>query len=189
MIESIPLESVIVSSSSRRPVRAPDYQAENGALVWLVEEAAKAPGEIFQRLVEASVRLTGAQSAGVSLLNRDQGKFIWPAVAGVWEPYVWGGTPRDFGPCGTVLDRDCPLLFTRPERHFSYLAGVSPHIQEGLLVPFHVAGKAVGTIWVVVHDGSRQFDSEDERVLISLSKFTSAAYRTLADIGALKYLN
>jgi two-component system, NtrC family, sensor kinase len=55
---------------------------------------------------------------------------------------------------------------------------------EALLVPFHVGGTAVGTVWVVAHDESRQFDAEDQRVLESLGKFAATAYQvrlTIAD--------
>ena len=50
------------------------------------------------------------------------------------------------------------------ERHFSNFAKVEPRIVEALLVPFHVGGVAVGTIWVSSRDGSKRFDAEDARV-------------------------
>jgi GAF domain-containing protein len=189
MNEPATLDSVLVSSALRRSLRTPDHQAESSVLVWLAEEMARAPAAIFDRLVEAVLKLTRAQSAGVSLLSQRQGKFVWPAVAGDWSAHAWSGTPRDFGPCGTVLDRDQALYFARPQRYFHYLADVSPSVEEGLLVPFHIDGKAMGTIWAVAHDADRQFDSEDERLLVGLSGFTSAAYRTLSGSGALAYLD
>src|SRR5262249_45374996 len=93
--------------------------------------------------------------------------FYWPAIAGAWQPHLGGGTPRDFGPCGDVLDRNAPLLFTVP------LA------EEGLLVPIYVRGKAVGTLWAIAHDHRRQFDSEDLRQLESFARFASAAYQAV----------
>ena len=57
-------------------------------------------------------------------------------MVGSWADYVGGGTPRDFGPCGAVLDRDRALLFAHPERDFPYLAAVGPGIEEALLIPF-----------------------------------------------------
>ena len=92
------------------------------------------------------------------------------------------GTPRGFGPCGTVLDRDVALLFSHPERHFSYLADVTPCIDEGLLLPFYVDGEGIGTIWVIAHDQSVRFDSEDLRVMTSLASFASTAYQTLLSL-------
>lgn len=189
MTEPATLESVLVSSAHRRSTRKPDHQAESNVLVWLAEEMARAPAAIFERLTEAVLKLTRAQAAGISLLKRGKDRFVWPAVAGAWSGRVWGGTQRDFGPCGTVLDRDQALYFTRPERYFQYLAEVSPPLEEALLVPFHIDGRAMGTVWAVVHDAGRQFDSEDERLLVGLSGFTSAAYRTLSEKGALGYLD
>src|ERR1043166_6105429 len=57
-----------------------------------------------------------------------------------WQPAgeIGGGTPRDFGPCGDVLDRDSPLLFRRPDRRYTYLQSVTPPVEECLLTPFHV---------------------------------------------------
>ena len=63
-----------------------------------------------------------------------------------------GGTPRDFGPCGTVLDRNASQVLSHPELDFPYFAEVTPYVEEGLLIPFYIGGEAVGTIWVVSHD-------------------------------------
>ena len=181
----VELDSVIVTAQlNQRAFRAPDLQAENALIVNLVAEMAKSPEDIFHRLTETVLKLCDAQSAGISLLDKEHKGFYWPAIAGQWKPYIGGGTPRDFGPCGTVLDRNATLLFSHPERHFNYLAAASPAIEEGLLAPFYINGKAVGTIWVIAHDAEHQFDAEDARALESLSKFTSAAYKTLTDIGA-----
>ena len=96
----------------------------------------------------------------------------------MWKPHIGGGTPRDFGPCGDVLDRNAPLLFRRLERRYTYFLPVTPPIEECLLVPFYVEGRAVGTIWAIAHDERRKFDAEDLRQLESLGRFASAAYQT-----------
>lgn len=51
--------------------------------------------------------------------------------------------------------------------------------EEGLLVPFYVRGKAVGTIWTIAHGDRRKFDAEDLRQLQSLAQFASAAYQAV----------
>ena len=84
---------------------------------------------------------------------------------------------REASPSGIVLDRDASLLFSYPERHFDYGMAIDPPIVEALLVPFHTEGKPVGTLWVIAHTPSRKFDSEDQRVLTSLSRFASMAYQ------------
>ena len=105
-------------------------------------------------------------------------------MAGQWAHLVWDTTtPRDFGPCGTVLDRNTTLLFSNAHRHYVQFAGVLPLLVEGLLVPFHVKGKPVGTVWVIAHDESRRFDAEDQRVLESLATFAATAYQARLEIA------
>ena len=113
-------------------------------------------------------------------------RFYWPAICGMWGPHVGGGTPRNFGPCGDVLDQNRTLLFTHFERRYPYLMPVSPAAEECLLVPFYVDGKAVGTIWGIMHTDRRKFDAEDDRVMASLEKFASSAYRAWMHIEELK---
>jgi PAS domain S-box-containing protein len=68
-------------------------------------------------------------------------------------------------------------LFTHFERRYPFLIPVSPAAEECLLVPFHVDGKPVGTIWGMMHSDRRKFDAEDDRVMASLGKFASSAYQ------------
>lgn len=130
------LESVISTAElRRRPSPAPDYAAENLALVALAQQTAVSPNGILQRLVETAMTLCRAHSAGISLLEDDRKRLRWIAIAGQWAGHLGGGTPRNFGPCGTVLDRSVPLLFSRPGCHFTYLARVTPFTDEELLIP------------------------------------------------------
>ena len=50
------------------------------------------------------------------------------------------------------------------------------------MLPFYVDGEGVGTIWVIAHDQSVRFDSEDLRVMTDLASFASAAYQTLLSL-------
>jgi PAS domain S-box-containing protein len=189
------LESILCTEElHRRPSRPTDYEKENQALVKLVSALADSPTTIFRTLAETIQDITQCDSAGLSLLTRDgktphvDGKrFYWPAIAGMWNPHVGGGTPRNFGPCGDVLDQNRALLFTHFERRYPYLLPVNPAAEECLLVPFYVDGKAVGTIWGIMHGDRRKFDAEDDRVMASLGKFASSAYQALAHIENLKF--
>src|SRR5215469_7811192 len=189
------LESILRTEElQRRPSRWPDYEKENRALMALVSALADSPNTIFQTLAETILDITQCDSAGLSLLTRDgkrpdaYGKrFYWPAIAGMWGPHVGGGTPRNFGPCGDVLDQNCTLLFKHFERRYPYLLPVSPAAAECLLVPFYVAGEAVGTIWGIMHNDRRKFDAEDDRVMASLGKFASSAYQAVLHIEDLKF--
>jgi PAS domain S-box-containing protein len=188
------LESILCTEElQRRPSRPPDYEKENRALVALVSALADSPSTIFQTLAETIRDITECDSAGLSLLTKD-GKtpdvrgqrFYWPAICGMWHPHVGGGTPRNFGPCGDVLDLNRTLLFKHFERRYPYLIPVIPAAEECLLVPFYVGGKAVGTIWAIMHSDRRRFDAEDDRVMASLGKFASSAYQAWVHIEDLK---
>ena len=184
---SVPLESVLCTEElKRRPSRPPDYQAENHALLALAQELTNSPGSVLQKLVDIALELCRAHSAGISLLEEGPpghlspggDHFRWHAVAGQWAPLIWNTTtPRDYGPCGTVLDRNATLLFANAHRYYTQFAAVHPWLVEGLLVPFYVNGRAVGTVWVIAHDETLKFDAEDQRLLESLATFAATAYQ------------
>src|SRR5215813_7881117 len=186
---SAPLESILCTEELRlRPFRPPDYETENRALAALASALAESSSNILQTLADTILDVTQCDSSGLSLLTKDDGgkRFYWPAIAGMWKPHIGGGTPRDFGPCGDVLDLNCTQLFRRFERRYPYLLPVIPAAEECLLVPFYVGGKGVGTIWAIMHDDRRKFDAEDDRLMSTLGRFASLAYQTLESIEDLK---
>ena len=188
-IPGVPLETILCREKLRsRPCRAPDYEKENRALVALASALVDSQSNILQTLAETILEVTQSDSSGLSLLTKDDGgkRFYWAAIAGMWKRHIGGGTPRDFGPCGDVLDRNSTLLFQRFERRYRYFLPITPLAEECLLIPFYVGGKAVGTIWAIMHGGGRHFDAEDERLMSTLGRFASLAYQTVASIEDLK---
>ena len=171
----------------RRPSRPPDYEAESSALIALAQSMAESPENILQKLADTTLTLCRAHSAGLSLLEDGDQKsnFHWRAIAGQWAPHLNGGTPRNFGPCGTVLDQNVAMVCSHPELDFPYWAPIKPVLEEGLLIPFYIKGEAVGTIWVVAHDLSRRFDAEDLRLVTNLGAFAAAAYQTFLSLNAI----
>lgn len=188
--QRLPLEAVLTTPELRqRQHRKPDYEAESHALASLLEEMAKPSGDVFRKLVETALTLCAAGSAGISLLQLEPEGSIFRcrAVAGELAKFTGGTMPRDVSPCGVVIDRDCTLMFSHPERHFPIPPEVEPTISEVLLIPFHLSGKPVGTIWVIAHDESHRFDQEDERLMTSLGRFAATAFQVLetqADVQA-----
>ena len=189
------LESILCTEElQHRPSRPPDYEKENRALVALMSALADSPSTIFQTLADTILEIADCDSAGLSLLTKDGEKpdvcgkrFFWPAIAGMWNPHVGGGTPRNFGPCGDVLDQNRTLLFRHFERRYPYLMPVVPVAEECLLVPFYVGGEAVGTIWGILHSDRRKFDAEDDRIMASLGKFASSAYQAVAHLEGFRF--
>ncbi len=188
LVPGLPLEAVLCTEElDRRPARSPNYEAEYRALVSLWQALADSPGTILQALADSILEVFGCGSAGISLVTEDEKRFYWPAVAGAWKPNIGGGTPRDFSPCGDVLDLNRPLLFKQFERRYTYFQLVAPQMAEALLIPFFVKGKAVGTIWAVTHTPeARLFDHEDRRLLLSLGRFASSAYGAVQSQGQLE---
>jgi len=194
--ERVPLESSIPGATlasillteelHRRPSRSPEYEKENSALAALVSALADSPDTILQTLADKVLEVLHADSAGLSLLTKDRKRFYWAAIAGAWRPHIGGGTPRNFGPCGDVLDHNVPMLFAHWELRYPYLSSAMPLADEGLLAPFYVNGQAAGTIWAIIHDKSHRFDAEDLRLLESMGRFASAAYQAVESIEKLR---
>jgi PAS domain S-box-containing protein len=184
-----PLSALIVTDKlTSRPQRAPDYEAENKALVSLAEALARRSDDIFQKLAQHALTLCGAHSAGISLLDEENGLpvFRWRAIHGKLEPFINGTMPRYFSPCGEVVDGNRPILIQNPVLHYRYVASLGMDLCEVLLVPFQKGCETVGTLWVVAHDKQKHFVQEDLRCLESLCKFASASVMALENIKALE---
>ncbi|HWL71238.1 MAG TPA: GAF domain-containing protein [Geminicoccus sp.] len=177
---AIGVDDVLITAElDRRPSRAPDFQAESEALRDLAEAMANRPDQVLQRLVETALRLTGADSAGLSLLEADStpATFRWIATAGAFAGRAGGTMPVEASPCGLVIARDEVLLFEESGRFFPAVRDIIPPVRENLLVPFRVAGRPIGTLWVMMHHGSTRFEREDARILQNLARFASAAHQ------------
>src|SRR5215471_1670978 len=174
------LDDVLITAELwRRPTRSPDYAAENLALTAMADAMADSPQTILQKLVETALDLCRADSAGISILEPGgtAGVFRCRAIAGQLASNVLTETPREMSPCGIVLDREATLLFSHPERYFNYGMVIDPPVVEALVVRFHFEEKPVGSLWVIAHTPSRQFDAEDQRLLTSLSRFAAVVYQ------------
>ncbi|CAA2100144.1 Blue-light-activated histidine kinase [Methylobacterium bullatum] len=170
-------EVPITEALAGRPTRPPDFEAEAHVLSELALELTVSPGTILQRLVDLIVERGVAGSAGISILRFTNGVSVcrWDAVAGLWAAHLGGIMPCAANPCGIVVTRNTPLLFSRPQTHVA-ADDVEPFIHEALLIPFPARDEPVGTLWVSAHNGERAFDGEDLRLLTRLTRFASAAY-------------
>ena len=180
------LESVLCTDElSRRPRRPPDYEKENRALLALTSALANARPDVLQTLADTILDVIPCDSSGLSLLSVDDGGEMvrWAAISGAWRPYIGRETPRNFGPSGDALHRNCALLFQRFERRYSHLLPITPPAEECLLVPFYVGDRAVGTIWAIMHTDRRKFEGEYERLMMALGQFASVAYQTQASMA------
>ncbi len=173
-----------------RSARKPDYKAEVEATTEVIKALRETPSTVLARLSEAVRQLTGADSAGVSLSGRSEGRqiFLWQAAVGLFDKYLGSVVDHDQSPCGCVLETDATLLMVEPGTVYKTAAQVEPPIREVLLVPFHVDGRAVGTVWVI-SQSAKTFDAEDARLVTNISELAALAYQTLTKMGDLELLS
>jgi len=174
--QAVSLESLLITDElGKRPSRSPDLEAEGRALVAIAQHMAESPRTALEKLVEVARDVLRAGSVGVSFVSKDKSGFFCPAIAGAWKAHI-DCVRQTWGPCRLVLASNEVLLFQRPERYYTHLMPISPPIEELLLAPFHVEGRAMGTIWAMAHDPVRTFDAEDARLLQDLGRFTAVAH-------------
>lgn len=175
---------------AKRPSRPPDYKLENEALLALTDAVARRSEDILQTLCEHAMYVCDGGSAGISMLvpgkDRTADRFLWTTVVGEMSHLVGGGLPFDASPCGQVVTRNVPLLFKDPQATFPAAANIKPRVYQALLAPFHADRQPIGTVWVVSHSPTREFDREDQRRLVSLSHFAAAAHQLRVAEASLK---
>ena len=47
---------------------------------------------------------------------------------------------------------------------------------EGLVIPFRVGRNTTGTVWIVSHEENTPFDSEDARVMTTLTEYAASGF-------------
>ncbi len=177
-VPGCPLDAVLITHLlEARPTRPPRFAEENAALIELATALADAPDQVLQSVSDLACRLCEAESAGISLQEVENGRevFRWRATSGRMRPYLNGVMPRDFSPCGLVLDRRGTQLMADPVRHYPYISQLGVPLREVLLTPFYRRGVPIGTVWVANHGPGRDFDREDLRVVQNLARFASLA--------------
>jgi len=175
---------------NERPSRAPDYKAEVEATTEVIKALRETPTSVLTTLSYAVKRLTGADSAGVSLSGRDDGNriLLWQAAVGLFEKYLGSVVPHSESPCGSVIETDSLTLMVDPAKAYKTAAQIDPPMREVLLVPFHVDGRVAGTVWVI-SQSTKTFDAEDARLATNISELAALAYQVLTRLGDMELLS
>ena len=185
---SATLASVLITEQLlSRICRQRDPKEETNSLRLLAEAATFSPQQLVDVFLRMPIDLCRAGTAGLSLLDtvsNGEQVFRWTNLAGRLAKHVGGTTPRDFSPCGVTLNCDSPQLFSYPGRYFRYFDEVNVPIVEGLVIPFHVGGKTEGTVWIVSHNEGSRFDSEDVRIMTSLTEFAGCSLHLMRSLQA-----
>ena len=159
-----------------------NYHQPFDGLRLLAQVFAEHPQDILQELVNVAVSCCGADSAGINLAEPNEAgepTFRWIAIAGSFEPYLGGRTPRFFSPCGTCLDRGRPQLYRVTKPYYDFLGVTAEPIVDGMLIPWE-ADNIRGTIWAVSHGSERAFEPPDYELLRSLADFVAIILRQQA---------
>lgn len=160
------------------PLRKKDCDAnrESIALRRLARLFAESPETVLQELVDTAVNVCGADSAGISLEEPQNGTFRWVAVAGSFAKYLNGRTERGYSPCGTCLDSGKPQLYRVTQPFYDHLGVTARPIVDGMLIPW-TNEFVSGTLWAVSHSSAEAFCLEDYQLLSSLADFVSIVMR------------
>lgn len=137
------------------------------------------PETILQELVNAAVRLCGADSAGISIEREDktdQQYYRWIATAGEYSAFLDASLPKSPSACTVCLERGSPQLFRVGERFFELLGIKAALVTDGILLPWEVE-EMRGTIFIISHSRAEAFDSEDLHLMQILASFAAMGIR------------
>lgn len=180
-------EVFITDALARRPVRGEDSRRGKVALQELAGRMADDPVDLLPHFVQLAMKLTGAQSAGLSIFDPDKAPdvFEWRYLHGLLAPFENARTPRDDSPCGVTLDVNHPMLLAHPERIYDWIAAENIVVPEVLLIPLYIQGEPLGTLWVV-SPRENHFGQADANALSGLASFIGIALKMLRTGGELE---
>lgn len=156
--------------------RKPDVPGRlSAAMPRLRQRASEGCEGALDELMQIGLDYCGADSAGISLeeVNAEgELQFRWIAVAGSFNRYLNGITPRFYSPCGTCLDRGVAQHYQVFNPYYNFLGVDAEPILDGLLIPWR-NGKSQGTIWLASHSSEHAFDMNDFEFMLALGNFVA----------------
>ena len=123
-LEAVGLEVVDLTDNTliaERQLRSRNSAMQMDGLQRLASAFVEQPETILQELVNAAVRLCGADSAGVSIERADRTDelyYQWIATAGEYNGFLDASLPKFPSACTICLERRSPQLF-RVNQRFS----------------------------------------------------------------------
>lgn len=141
--KKLPLKEVLITDQlHQRTAAAIDQAIVNRSTLKLTQHLSENPSRIFTRLVQTAKTLCGADSAGISLLekNGEREVFRWKAVAGSFSKYQNGIMPLE-SPCGVVINKGSPQLFSFPDGISISETKSIPPLMKGCWCLFRSRGK------------------------------------------------
>jgi hypothetical protein len=125
---------------ARRQLHIRDVAAHVEGMNRLARVFVESPTNILQQLVAAAVDLCGADSAGISIEQKDgtdDNFYHWVATAGQYSRFLDAKLPRYPSACGLTLERGRPQIFRVTQRFFDLMGVEAPTVTDGILLPWH----------------------------------------------------
>jgi two-component sensor histidine kinase len=177
---NVPSVFITEELARRSPIKV-DVLREKRALQEIAALMADDPTQVLPKFVSLAMEMVDGVSAGLSLLeeNPAPGVFRWHHLKGTLARFTGATTPRNYSPCGVVLDMDAPVLTAYSERGYDWIAACNVTLPEVLLVPLRIEGKdPTGTLWIV-SDRDGHFHREHACAMTELASFVAIALRML----------
>ena len=172
---------VITDELQRRQERSPNPLAGELALEAIATATPHGHQAILKALCRLALVLCDAGSAGINLLENgaeEKPRFRCIALDGAMAPYQDDIASMDHSICGYVCAQRAPQLLDRSARSYDMIKMLGNPVIEALVAPlYRDVDEIIGTIWVVVHEEGRGFDSEDLRILKLLGSHAAAAMK------------
>jgi hypothetical protein len=181
-LEQVGLEVVDLPDETflaQRRLHSRSVSAQMDGLHRLAVAFVEQPETILQELVNAAVRLCGADSAGISIERpdrTDQNYYQWIATAGQYTAFLDASLPKSPSACTVCLERGNPQLFRVNQRFFDILGVSAAPVTDGILLPWEVE-EMRGTIFIISHTRTEAFDREDLHLMQILANFAAMGIR------------
>jgi hypothetical protein len=164
---------------TRRQLHARDAATQLAGMQRLAQAFVDRPETILQELVNSAVDLCGADSAGISIENRDDDDntiYNWVATAGKYSRFVNATLPSFPSACSVCIQRGQPQLFRVTPEFFDLMGIEAETVTDGILIPWEME-ETRGTLWIMAHERSEAFDKNDCRLMEALASFAAMGVR------------
>jgi hypothetical protein len=116
MVAELTVDDVLINQQlDLRPVPPPRAELEIHVLRKLAQKFASGSPALMDATVESVCELCSADSAGITVVERladGSDGLQWVATTGRIGQLGLLALPREHSPCGTVMDRHAPQLFS-----------------------------------------------------------------------------
>ena len=173
--QAIPADLFITHELGAREPKRFDAAQEVAAMQMIANRMASSPHDLLPYFVDLAMQLTEAAAAGLTLLDPEApDQLLWCQLRGSFRKFENTRSWRDNSICNATLEQGVVTLLAHPERVYGWIAEAGLSMPEALMVPLHVAGEPIGTLWVGT-EARNHFDRGDAQLLAELAGFVGIA--------------